>query len=684
MYICTFYSFKGGVGRSLALVNVAAHLAQSGKRVLLVDFDLEAPGLDTFDLLQPNTSTPGIVEYVQKYLKENRVSNIADYIAQSTISDRMYLLPSGDAKRRYAYNAFQIDWKDLYANRDGYLLFEDMKAQWEKYIQPDYVFIDSRTGYSDTSGICTRHLPDAVVVLFFPNDQNLRGISNVVKGIRGEAESIREKHIALHFVMSNVPFLDDEDEIILDFQKRFSDELQFNDCHVIHRYDSLPLLQQSVFVTTRPRSRLAKEYQLLAQHIGRGNIEDRNGALSQLDQYWVRLNSSNKVDDTAVATRRVSDETETLNQIAERFPRDFEILFKLARLWTKGGNLPGSDLNPRRLVSDAIAVALSDHQKAEMLVTVAEDSLPEYSGTEFALDTFDYPTTLPTLKRAIDCLGGAMAGFWNVDIDQKIASSAAISSLSIEDQYSLAMYLERNNYVLYSHTLLSNIVENQVSRDETASALTLLTRNQIALKDFDPAIELLLSKYSTVHEMSLIDAFNFGVATWGKHDTPNTEPFLYIRDQIDEHHSKIEANQLREVHDAIRFSTNPDQDFGGVQLSDKDFLNRVFHGHDQEEMRSFDEYELAQIYIFCCWVLKEAGISLRRWDFLIEQFGLSNRKHLFSYWQYKYVTFDEFRNEYLNMASELDEHSPTLSTPPCVDPDLEPIRVTKLATARST
>ena len=52
MHIVTFYSFKGGVGRTLALVNIGIELAQTGKRVLLVDFDLEAPGLDTYKQLK--------------------------------------------------------------------------------------------------------------------------------------------------------------------------------------------------------------------------------------------------------------------------------------------------------------------------------------------------------------------------------------------------------------------------------------------------------------------------------------------------------------------------------------------------------------------------------------------------------------------------------------------------------
>src|SRR5690349_21130934 len=43
--IITFYSYKGGVGRSFLLANVAATLSRWGYRVLCVDFDLEAPGL---------------------------------------------------------------------------------------------------------------------------------------------------------------------------------------------------------------------------------------------------------------------------------------------------------------------------------------------------------------------------------------------------------------------------------------------------------------------------------------------------------------------------------------------------------------------------------------------------------------------------------------------------------------
>src|SRR5437773_2509985 len=57
--VITFYSFKGGVGRSMALANVATIYAQRGKRVLALDCDFEAPGLHRYFLTkEPDRYTP--------------------------------------------------------------------------------------------------------------------------------------------------------------------------------------------------------------------------------------------------------------------------------------------------------------------------------------------------------------------------------------------------------------------------------------------------------------------------------------------------------------------------------------------------------------------------------------------------------------------------------------------------
>src|SRR5260370_1101090 len=69
--IVTFYSYKGGTGRSMALANVAWILASQGKRVLVLDWDLEAPGVHRyfypFLVDQDLVSSEGVIDFVIKF-----------------------------------------------------------------------------------------------------------------------------------------------------------------------------------------------------------------------------------------------------------------------------------------------------------------------------------------------------------------------------------------------------------------------------------------------------------------------------------------------------------------------------------------------------------------------------------------------------------------------------------------
>ncbi len=81
MYITTFHSF-GGVGRTMVLVNVAVTLANSGRQVLVVDFDLQAPGLDTFDMLRSSQGRPGVIDFVAQYLETGQSPNASNFVAE--------------------------------------------------------------------------------------------------------------------------------------------------------------------------------------------------------------------------------------------------------------------------------------------------------------------------------------------------------------------------------------------------------------------------------------------------------------------------------------------------------------------------------------------------------------------------------------------------------------------------
>jgi MinD-like ATPase involved in chromosome partitioning or flagellar assembly len=61
--VVTFYSWKGGVGRTMALANAAVQLARAGLNVLMVDWDLEAPGLDRYFLPGKRTGSSAPSDY---------------------------------------------------------------------------------------------------------------------------------------------------------------------------------------------------------------------------------------------------------------------------------------------------------------------------------------------------------------------------------------------------------------------------------------------------------------------------------------------------------------------------------------------------------------------------------------------------------------------------------------------
>ncbi|MBI2803815.1 MAG: AAA family ATPase [Planctomycetes bacterium] len=358
MYTITFYSFKGGVGRTMALVNVAAELVRRGRKVLVVDFDLEAPGLETYQHLCSDKPHQGIVEFVTDFRRNFEVPDVLDYLYETKPigkkGGRMWVMPAGRRDRAYRIALANLDWPRLYKDESGFLLFEDAKLGWEQELKPDYVFIDSRTGDTDVLGICTRQLPDSVVLMFTPNEQNLAGLENVCRDIRREETEGLKKKIKLHFVAANVPDLDDERGVLRRQLKAFKSRLEFKEFSgIIRRYENLNLLDQSVFTLERPRSRLARSYRKLMRVLLKENTADREGAILFLEDYpnWMerRLDGFESVlsivqsyhpNGTVWVGRGNSGDVSaegkrTLKEIAGHFSDDADILAKVAECFKK-------------------------------------------------------------------------------------------------------------------------------------------------------------------------------------------------------------------------------------------------------------------------------------------------------------------------------------------------------------
>lgn len=180
--VITFYSFKGGVGRTFALCDVAVYLARWGYRVLCVDLDLEAPGLTRyFNGSLKDDNGPGMLEVLDAWAKDASDETIsAEAIMPVDLpgtDGRLALVKSGRAGDDYVRRLHAVDWQRLFDEQRAGRRLEALRERWLD--QFDLVLIDSRTGWSDIGEICTIHLPDILVTLFTPNEQSFKGALEV-------------------------------------------------------------------------------------------------------------------------------------------------------------------------------------------------------------------------------------------------------------------------------------------------------------------------------------------------------------------------------------------------------------------------------------------------------------------------------------------------------------------------
>jgi cellulose biosynthesis protein BcsQ/tetratricopeptide (TPR) repeat protein len=216
--IVTFYSYKGGVGRTMALANVAWILAGQGCRVLVVDWDLESPGLHRFlrpFLNDPELArTPGVVDMVQGYGRgvldlveaegldeaefERRLQELlqqhTDVLQHRDTLRWSHFQPPGSIEflgpgvqnESYSTDVALFDWASFYQQHRGKQFVQTLRERLRQGPY-DYVLIDSRTGHSDNASICTLWLPDVVVAGFNLSNQSIEGTASVARQVHQQA-----------------------------------------------------------------------------------------------------------------------------------------------------------------------------------------------------------------------------------------------------------------------------------------------------------------------------------------------------------------------------------------------------------------------------------------------------------------------------------------------------------------
>jgi predicted acylesterase/phospholipase RssA len=331
--IYTFYSYKGGVGRSMALANIAESLHEKGLRVIMIDWDLEAPGLETFFCLPGSErrlgelrAHPGLIDMLVAYknafpeysvqrakasasavasiapeefaqppavnkeeqtraaeltrqvleqanvpaFRLNRIgdtpfeevpktleafvkklyggtappmslhdiggtlaaSSFGPYLQCIHTPDKeqsgLYLLSAGarsdDKFGTYATAVQGFNWSEFYATYDGQEYFTWFREQLRAIA--DVVLIDSRTGVTEMGGVCTRHIPDAVIGFCAPNFQNVDGVVRVISGLnKADVKQARDDR-AVQVLVIPTRIDNSESDRLSEFASSFSEKVE--------------------------------------------------------------------------------------------------------------------------------------------------------------------------------------------------------------------------------------------------------------------------------------------------------------------------------------------------------------------------------------------------------------------------------------------------------------------------
>jgi cellulose biosynthesis protein BcsQ len=211
--IITFFSFKGGVGRTTALVATALTLARNGHRVAIVDLDLEAPGLSS--IFSPDNPKPfGVIDYLlEKKIQSNNWSlrdhilPINDPLLIGDLGEELYLLSAGTVDNNYLEKLARLDFQNLIDHQLP-KTFHKMLEEIECDKRPlDFILLDSRAGFHDIGGLALTDLSHAAVIFGRQSRQSWAGLTHVISRLSRPLAPEDERQLPVVLVHAMSPGL---------------------------------------------------------------------------------------------------------------------------------------------------------------------------------------------------------------------------------------------------------------------------------------------------------------------------------------------------------------------------------------------------------------------------------------------------------------------------------------------
>ncbi len=238
--IIAFYSFKGGVGRTTALLSLAMQLSRSGLRVAVVDLDLEAPGV--LAALPPSPGAEpacGVIDYLleRPLVAHPNDLDLADFYY--TVDDPLVIkggaplviVPAGRVDGAYLEKLARLDYERLHALMEAgadQSPLVDLLKQLRRELKAQYVLLDSRAGFHDLGGLALSGTAHLDVLFGLDSEQSWAGMRQVVRFLGRDRLDRGKEQLACALVYAMAPDPGKRDDAVDQFKERaylvFSEE----------------------------------------------------------------------------------------------------------------------------------------------------------------------------------------------------------------------------------------------------------------------------------------------------------------------------------------------------------------------------------------------------------------------------------------------------------------------------
>jgi len=175
--IVSIHSFRGGTGKSNTTANIASQFAMKGKRVAMVDTDIQSPGIHVLFGLDEKKMGRTLNDYLHGQVSiQEAAFNIGEHITDDAPGrarlkgKHLWLVPSS------------INGKEISAIlHDGYdfnVLNKGLQTL-RKQLELDYLFIDTHPGLNEET-LLSLAISDTMIIILRPDQQDFQGTAVTV------------------------------------------------------------------------------------------------------------------------------------------------------------------------------------------------------------------------------------------------------------------------------------------------------------------------------------------------------------------------------------------------------------------------------------------------------------------------------------------------------------------------